>query len=144
MTGQKTIIIIIIIIDRLCGLVIRVPDYCSRGPRSILGVLRSSGSGTGLLSLVSTTEQLLGRNSSGSGLENREYGSTGSAALTTRHPSIRNKLALTWPTSGDRSVGIVRSRTQATEFICFYYYYYPTAVVGPLLLFQFPDNTHNR
>jgi hypothetical protein len=28
----------------------------------------------GLLSLVSTTEELLGRKSSGSGLENREYG----------------------------------------------------------------------
>jgi hypothetical protein len=36
--------------------------------------LRSSGSGTGPLSLVSTTEELLGRTSSGSGLENREYG----------------------------------------------------------------------
>jgi hypothetical protein len=29
----------------------------------------------GPLSLVSITEELLGRNSSGSGLENREYGS---------------------------------------------------------------------
>jgi hypothetical protein len=44
-------------------------------PGSILGAtrfLRSSGSGTGPLSLVSTTEELLGRNSSGSGLEIRE------------------------------------------------------------------------
>jgi hypothetical protein len=31
-------------------------------------------------------------------------------------PSIRKKLALTSPTSGGRSVGIVRSRTQAMEF----------------------------
>jgi hypothetical protein len=30
-------------------------------------------------------------------------------------PSIRKKLALTWPTSGGRSVGVVRSRTKATE-----------------------------
>jgi hypothetical protein len=37
-------------------------------------VLRSSGSGTGPLSLVSTTEDLLGRKSNGSGLENRETG----------------------------------------------------------------------
>jgi hypothetical protein len=36
--------------------------------------LRSSGSGTGPLSLVSTIEQLLERKSSGSGLENRDYG----------------------------------------------------------------------
>jgi hypothetical protein len=31
-------------------------------------------------------------------------------------PSIRKMLALTSPTSGGLSVGIVRSRTQATEF----------------------------
>jgi hypothetical protein len=30
--------------------------------------------------------------------------------------SIRKKLAITSPTSGGRSVGIVRSRTQTTEF----------------------------
>jgi hypothetical protein len=41
----------------------------------------------GPLSLVSTIEKLLGRNSNGSGLENREYGrGDGSVALTTRHP----------------------------------------------------------
>jgi hypothetical protein len=32
-------------------------------------------------------------------------------------PSIRKKLALTSPTSGGPSVGIVGSRTQATEFV---------------------------
>jgi hypothetical protein len=42
----------------------------------------------GPLSLVSTSEELLGRESSGSGLESREYGRKGSASLTTRHPSI--------------------------------------------------------
>jgi hypothetical protein len=31
-------------------------------------------------------------------------------------PSTRKKVALTTPTRGGRSVGIVRSRTQATEF----------------------------
>jgi hypothetical protein len=41
------------------------------------------------LSLVSTTEELLGTKGSGYGLENREYGRRGSAALTTRHPPIR-------------------------------------------------------
>jgi hypothetical protein len=30
---------------------------------------------------------------------------------------LEAKLALTSPTSGGRSVGIVRSRTQATEFV---------------------------
>jgi hypothetical protein len=61
----------------------------------------------GPLSLVSTTEELLGRNSSGSGLENRADHAT---------PSIRKKLALTLPTSRGRSVGIARVRTKATEF----------------------------
>jgi hypothetical protein len=36
--------------------------------------------------------------------------------MITRHPSIHEKLALSSPTSGGRPVGIVRSRTQATEF----------------------------
>jgi hypothetical protein len=54
----------------------------------------------GSLSLVSTTEELLDRKSSGSCLENREYGRRGSAELTTRHPSIHKKLALTSLTSG--------------------------------------------
>ena len=34
-------------------------------------------------------------------------------------PVYLQKLALTSPTSGGRSVGIVRSRTKATEFVCF-------------------------
>jgi hypothetical protein len=59
---------------------------------------------------VNTTEELLGSNSSGSGLESREYG------LRDLAPSIRKKLALTSLTSGGRSVGIVLLRTEATEF----------------------------
>jgi hypothetical protein len=43
------------------------------------------------LSLVSTIEELLERKSSGSGLENREYGHRGSVGLTT----YLQKLALT-------------------------------------------------
>jgi hypothetical protein len=58
-----------------CGLVVRVFGYRSGGPGSIPGTTRkkSSGSGTGPLSLVSTTEELLDRKSRGSCLENREY-----------------------------------------------------------------------
>jgi hypothetical protein len=74
----------------------------------------------GSLSFVSTTEELLEINSSGSDLENRDYGRRGSAALTTRYPSILKKLALTSPTSGSPSIGIVRSRTQATGFVLFF------------------------
>jgi hypothetical protein len=62
----------------LSGLEVRVPGYGSRGPvsdsrhyqifREVVGLER------GPLSLVSTTEKLLQRKSSGSGLETREYG----------------------------------------------------------------------
>jgi hypothetical protein len=47
----------------VCGLVVRVLGYRSGDAGSIPGTTRkkSSGSGTGSLSLVSTTEQLLDR-----------------------------------------------------------------------------------
>jgi hypothetical protein len=67
------------------------------------------------LSLVSTTEELLERKYSGSGLESREYGPMGPSRWP-RDTLNPQKLALTSPTSGGRSVGIVCSRTQATEF----------------------------
>jgi hypothetical protein len=50
-----------------------------------------------------------------SGLENRDYGRTGSTDHAT--PLYPQKLALTSPTSDGRSVGIVRSRTKATELV---------------------------
>jgi hypothetical protein len=90
----------------------------------------------GPLSLVSTIEGLLGRKSSGSGLENREYGR--------RDPSRRprstlypQKLTLTSPTSGDRSFGIVRSRTQATEFSFYtgFPFYNPKDNTSPTYMF---------
>jgi hypothetical protein len=55
---------------------------------------------------MSITEEVLGRNSSGSGQENREYDRGGSVALTTQHLSA--KVGTTSPRSGGRSVGIVR------------------------------------
>jgi hypothetical protein len=69
----------------------------------------------GPLSLVSTTEELLGRKSSGSGPENREYCGRDLSGLP-RGTLYPQKLALTSQSSGGRSVGIVRSRTQASEF----------------------------
>jgi hypothetical protein len=66
-----------IIEDRLCGLLVSVPCCRSRGPDSIPGATTFSGEVVvlerGPHSLVSTTEELLGRKISGSGLENREY-----------------------------------------------------------------------
>jgi hypothetical protein len=52
------------------------------------------------------------------GLENRDYGRSDPSRWL--HGTLyQQKLALTSPTRGGRSVGIVRSRTQATEFVCF-------------------------
>jgi hypothetical protein len=78
----------------------------------------------GPLSVVSTIEELLGRKSSGSGLEIREYDRRDPSRWP-RGTLYQPKLALTSPTSGGRSVGIVRSRTRATEFnlVCFYFSY---------------------
>jgi hypothetical protein len=70
-------------------------------------LLRSSGLERNPHSLVRTTEELLGRYSSGSGQENRDYRLGGSIALTTQHP-LSAKVGTTSPTSGGRSVGIVR------------------------------------
>jgi hypothetical protein len=72
-----------------------------------------------LVLLESCLKVLLERKSRGSGLEKRDYGRRGSAALTTRHPSVHKKLALTSPTSGGRSVGAVRSRTKAAELLLY-------------------------
>jgi hypothetical protein len=68
------------------------------------------------LSLVSTIEELLERKSSGSGLE-IEITALGIRFVDYSTPLYSHKLALTSPTSGGRSACIVRSRTQATEFL---------------------------
>jgi hypothetical protein len=68
------------------------------------------------LNLVSTSEELLGRKSSCSGLEIREY-DRGNPWRWLRGILYWQNLALTALTSGGRSVGIVRSRPQATESV---------------------------
>jgi hypothetical protein len=74
----KYIITSMQIVYRLCGLVVRVPGYRFRGPgfdcRRYQIFWEVVALERGPLSLVSTIEELLGRNSSGSGLENREHG----------------------------------------------------------------------
>jgi hypothetical protein len=70
----------------------------------------------GPLSLMSTVEELFGRNSSGSSLEIWEYG-FGDFLHWPRDTLYPQTLALTSLTSSGRSVGIVRSRTKATELI---------------------------
>jgi hypothetical protein len=100
--------------DHLCGLVVRVPGYRSRGPGFDSRRYQISWEVVGLergpLSLVSTTEELLGRKGS-------DYG----RRVTPRWPRdalYPQKLALTSQTSGGRSVGVIRSRTQTMEYVC--------------------------
>jgi hypothetical protein len=54
-------------------------------------------------------------------LESREYGRR-DLSRWPRGTIYSQKLALTSPTSGGRSVGIVRSRTHATKFFFFVYW----------------------
>jgi hypothetical protein len=100
--------------------VARVPGYRSRGlgfdSRHYQIFLELAGPERGPLSIVSTTEELLGRNSSGSGLESREYGRVDPLHWP-RDTLYPQKLALTSPTSGGRSVGILLSRTKSTEHL---------------------------
>jgi hypothetical protein len=69
----------------------------------------------GPLGLVSKIEELLGKYSSGSGLENRECGQ-GDPSLLPRGTLYTQKWALISSIIGGRSVGIVRSLAQATDF----------------------------
>jgi hypothetical protein len=72
MTHVTVLLFYVFVADRLCGLVVRVLGYRSRGPGSIPGTTRFSekkekkrktvvGLERGPLSLVSTTEELLDR-----------------------------------------------------------------------------------
>jgi hypothetical protein len=103
------------------------PPLCSSGQSSWLQIQSSGfdsrhyqifgevvGLERGPLSLLSVTEELLGRKSSGSGLENRYYGRRDKSHWPRN--TYPQKLPLTSPTSGGRPGGIVRSPTQATEF----------------------------
>jgi hypothetical protein len=70
----------------------------------------------GPLSLVSTIEELLGRNSSGSSLESQEYSHWD--LLHWLHDTLYpQKLTLTLPTSSVPSVSIVHLWTKATKFV---------------------------
>jgi hypothetical protein len=66
----------------------------------------------GPLNLVSTTEELIGRKSSGCRLEIQEYG-RGDQLRWPCNTLYPQKFAVTLPTSGSHLVDIVRSRTEA-------------------------------
>jgi hypothetical protein len=78
-----------VIMDRLCGLVVRVLGYRSGGPGSIPGTTRKKkvvGLDRGPLSLVSTTEELLDRKVAASVNKTERIRPEGSVRLTTWHP----------------------------------------------------------
>jgi hypothetical protein len=91
---------------RLCGLVVRVPGYRSRGPGFYSRHYQISWEVVGLergpLSLVRIIEELLEWKSSGSGQGNRINGG-GDPLRWPRDTLYPKKLALTSPTSGGRS-----------------------------------------
>jgi hypothetical protein len=76
--------------DRLCGLVVRVLDYRSRGRRFDSRRYQIFWEAVGLervpLSLVRISKELLERKSSGSGSRKPRMRPCGSVGLTTRHP----------------------------------------------------------
>jgi hypothetical protein len=76
---------------------------------------KSSGSGTGSTQPREYNWGATWQKSSGSCLENREYGRRDSSSWPCGTLYLQ-KLAITSLTSGGRSVGIVRSRTQTMEF----------------------------
>jgi hypothetical protein len=96
---------------RVPGSRFRDPGFDSRGHQifwEIVGLER------GPFSLVSKIEELLGRNSSGFGLENRDYG-RGDRLCWPRDTLYPQKLALSSQTSGGRSVGIFPLPPKITE-----------------------------
>jgi hypothetical protein len=83
------------------------------------------------LSLVSNTKKLLERKSSGSGIDIREYGHRDPSRWPRDTPYPQN-FALTSLTSGGRSVGIVRTWTQARSLFLVLLVPFPCMVYFPL------------
>jgi hypothetical protein len=100
--------------------VVGVSGYRSKGPGFDSWLCHIFWEAVGLergpLSLVNIIEELLEWKSSGSGFRKSRLTAAGGPLCWPRDTHYPQKLALTSPTSGDRSVGIVCLRTKATEF----------------------------
>jgi hypothetical protein len=78
--------------------------------------LKVVGLEQGTLSLVRITEELFEWKTIGSGSIKIEINGRGVPLRRPHDTLYQQELALTSPTSEDRSVGVVRLRTKATEF----------------------------
>jgi hypothetical protein len=114
--------------DRLCGLVVRVSGYVSRGlgfdSRRCQIFWEAVGLKQGSLSLVRIFEELFRWKSSCSGLQYRDYRPWVFIALTTRH-QLRTKIGINSPTSGRGTAGGVRSWT-GSYGVCYCLFSCPT------------------
>ena len=121
-------LLICIQFDRLCGLVVRVSGCRYRGPGfdprryQIFWVV--VGLEWGPLSLVRSSEELLEWKSSGSKSRKQRLTTVGTRCADHVTPLYPQKLAVTSPTGGGRSVGIVRVLTKATEFYTYVIVHY--------------------
>jgi hypothetical protein len=120
----------------LCLLVVRVPGYRSWGSgfhsRGYQIFWEVVGLEWGSLSLVSKIEELIGRNSSGSGLENREYGS-GDPLHWARDTLYPQKLALRRHAAVARSVQFAcwpRPQSMFCLFVIFYVILYSLKIIN--------------
>ena len=102
--------------DRLCGLVVRVSGYRYRGPGFDPRRYQIFWVVVGWNGVHSASWATWIKKSSGS--RSRKQGLTAVGTRCADHvtPLYPQKLALTSPTGGGRSVSIVQVRTKATEF----------------------------
>ena len=103
--------------DRLCGLVVRVSGYRYRGPGFDPRRYQWVWNGVHSASWASWDQLRSYLNEKSSGSRSRKQRLTAGGTRCADHvtPLYPQKLALTSPTGGGRSVGIVRVRTKATE-----------------------------
>jgi hypothetical protein len=110
-------IIEIIRIDRLCGLVVRVSGYTSKGPgfdSQSYQIFWEVWNGVHSASWGQLRSYL--NEKVAAPVQKTEINGRGNSLRWPRNTLYLQKLALTSPTSGGRLFNIVRLRTKATEF----------------------------